>query len=230
MPRIACALMLGCALAASASAAPVNLLRNGDFESGGPSGWITWRAPWGQQEQWRFNDTTEGRSGNYNLRISALGSSFGVYQTVAVTPGKSYRIEAKWKFELMSDPTWSEIEVLQGYFDLQQADQRPYDLPNKMYSFDSPENPPVAFDWLQTPVLNGTAADINQYRGIRKATGTRLTVVLKAGGNPAMNPNQSVVAWFDDVKLYEVPEPGAIALAAIGSAFIGRRRREPANG
>jgi hypothetical protein len=214
--------VLGAGLSAHA-----NLLRNGDFEVGGASGWITWRADWGQQERWKFNDATPGRSGNYDLKITALGGSFGVYQTVTVAPGSFYRLEAKWKATVLSDPAWFEIELLQGPWNYEAADIRPGDLVNKMYSFDNPENPPVSFDWIDTGTLDGTAADINGYRGVRQATSNRMTVVLKAGGNPNMVSGQSVVSWFDDVNLYEVPEPSSILLLAAGLGAVAPRRRRP---
>lgn len=206
-----------------AATAHANLLRNGDFEAGNATGWIGWRAPWGQGEQRIFNDTTPGHSGNYDLKISATGSSFGVYQIVNVTPGQTYRLEARWKFDNLSDPGWTEIMILQGGWDYNAADIRPGDLVNKMYSYDNPENPPVAFDWLDTASLDGTAADINSYYGERTATTTRMTVVLKAGGNPTMAAGQSVVAYFDDVSLVEVPEPATLLLVLGGFACYRRR-------
>ncbi len=207
-----------------AASAQGNLLRNGDFGTGNGWGWTTWRAAWGQQERWQFNDTS---SGGFNLKLTALGGSFGVYQTVYVTPGKYYRIEARWKFSALSEPTWTEIELLQGGWDLQAADERPWDLPNKMYSYDNPENPPETFDWLHTAVLDGTPADINQYRGVRQATTSRMTIVLKAGGNPTMTSGQSVAAWFDDVSFYEVPEPSCLLILGAGLMAMAVRSRRP---
>lgn len=228
----ACVFVLAASSAASAS---VNLLRNGDFETGTAFGWTPWRAPWGQQEQYIFNDRMPGRSGKYNLKITAYGSSFGVYQEVAVVPGKYYRIEALWKATLMGEKNWFEIELLQGPWNYELADLRPGDIPHKMYSYDLPETTPITFDWTPTPTLDGTPVDIHQYRGVRQAAGTKLTVVLKAGGNPDFRSGQSVVSWFDDVALYEVPEPSTLLIAGVGAVLAGKGRisrlpRRPENG
>src|SRR5262245_41418261 len=104
-------------IACASPAFAANLLINGNFETGTSQAWTNWRAPWGQQEQYLFNDATTGRSGQFDLKITAKGSSFGVYQTVNVTPGHSYRLSALWKAQVLSDPGWFEIMLLQGPFD-----------------------------------------------------------------------------------------------------------------
>lgn len=226
MRRISGVMFLACASPALAA----NVLINPGFETGNSQGWTSWRAPWGQQEQYTFNDTTAGHTGQFDLKITAKGSSFGVYQTVSVTPGHSYRLSAQWKVDVLSNPGWFEIMLLQGPYSYLDTDIRPGDLINKMYSYDSPENPPPpvggGFGWLNTATLDGTLADINHYNGVRQATTTQMTVILKAGGNPNMTAGQSVVSYFDDVVLEEVPEPTSLLMLAGGLLlWPGRNKR-----
>jgi hypothetical protein len=194
------AVLMAFSAAAPAVAGP-NLLSNGGFESGG-GGWRDWRGDWSTGYARSFFDTSPGHSGNYCLNLVATSASFGVYQTVLVTPGRYYRLECRWKGTFTStENNWAEIELLQGPFDLVQADQRPEDLVHKVYSYDAPPDaPPVTFDWVWTPALDGSPVDPNGYRGIRQAVTNRLTVVLKAGaiGGPTTH------VWFDDLALYEV--------------------------
>jgi len=199
---IACILAIGFPSAFVSAGGP-NLLINGNFESGS-LGWTNWKAPWASEAACvrNFFDQTPGHSGNYCLKLSTNAASFGVYQVVTVTPGRYYRIECLWKATFSSaSNTWAEIEVLPGPYVYEEVDLRPQDLVHKMYSFDNPENPPVTFDWLLTPTLNGTAADINHYNGIRySGTSDKMTVALKCGAIGGPNTQE----WFDDIRLYEV--------------------------
>ena len=91
-----------CVLTLLACASPVfaaNLLTNGNFETGTSQGWTSWRAPWGQQEQYSFNDATAGRSGQFDLKITARGSSFGVDAGMSEQSLNWERFNSLWEVE-----------------------------------------------------------------------------------------------------------------------------------
>lgn len=180
-----------------------NLISNGGFEAF-PSGWAEWRADWSTGYNYDYRNRTAGCSGVYCLKLTATNASFGVYKTVAVTPGRYYRFACKWKASFTHTANnWAEIEIIPGPFDIVQADQRPDDLIHKMYSYDAPPGAtPITFDWVLTPALNDLASvDFNDYDGIRySGTKSVMTVVLKAGATSG----QTTQEWFDDVMLCEV--------------------------
>ncbi|HOQ85810.1 MAG TPA: DUF362 domain-containing protein [Phycisphaerae bacterium] len=194
-------------------AAGPNLLVNGDFENGS-AGWQTWRASWGSGETWDFNNTEPGHLGNACLRLSSGHASFGVYQEVAVTPGKTYKIDAYWKGEKLGprgEDNWYEVLLLDGPWDYGKADGNPnvypYDDPsepvfNEMYGYDSHTyTMPDSFGWEWTHDLNDTPIDTMDRNGLRKATGNVMTVVLKAG---AAGQASGSSGWFDNISLVEV--------------------------
>ncbi|GMU21325.1 MAG: hypothetical protein AMXMBFR13_14180 [Phycisphaerae bacterium] len=190
-----------------------NLLSNGDFEFG-QAGWTTWRTGWGTNEAWDFANTEPGHSGSYCLKLGKTNptSSFGVYQQVPVTPGKSYRVNAKWKGKKHGAYVWYEILLLDGPWSQAQADDgddATVVRPNYMYAFDSNTyGLPGDFDWTWTHRQNTTPVDWNNRNGIRRASGSYMTVVLKAG---ACCGSMGDELWFDDVTLYEVGEEYVVA-------------------
>ncbi len=191
----------------------VNLLANGDFESGS-TGWATWRASWGGAEAWDFNSTEPGAIDGKCLHLTSGGASFGVYQQVAVTPGKTYRVDAYWKGKKLSPnggDNWYEVLLLDGSWDYGQADGNPnvapYDDPsepvfNEMYGYDSHTYSMTAdFGWEWTHDLNATPIDTINRDGLRVASGNVMTVVLKAG---ACCEATGASGWFDNISLVEV--------------------------
>lgn len=205
-----------------------NLMVNGDFE-GGSVGWTPWKAPdWGSGETWDFENTEPGHLGTQCLHLSSGHASFGVYQEVPVTPGKTYKIDAYWKGQKLGPDgahNWYEVLILDGPWDYGQADGNPnvypYDDPsqpvfNEMYGYDSHTYAMVDdFGWEWTHDLNGTPVDTKGRNGLRTASGDVMTVVLKAG---ACCDATGSSGWFDDISLVEVgdeeelvatlPDPG----------------------
>ncbi len=181
-----------------------NLVVNGGFESGG-TGWTTWQSPWGNGNSWDFNNAESGRVGNACLKLGIGGErSFGVYQEVAVTPGHTYRIDAWWKGQRFGNDSWVEIMLLDGPYSDAQADSGGAGVvqPNFMYAHD-----PLGgdFGWKWAHDDNGTSVDWNSRNGERTATGSVMTVVLKAGcccGTTAVN------GWFDEVSLVDTAGGG----------------------
>jgi hypothetical protein len=195
--------LLGILFAGPGPAQAQNLVVNGGFESGA-AGWTTWRAPWGSGEVWDFNDTDPEATGTRCLRLSTPGNaSFGVYQQVAVTPGRTYRIDCRWKGTKFGESNWYEVLLLDGPFNQVFADSGSADLvqPNFMYAYDSGTFPlPGDFGWIWTHEQNGTPVDTHGRFGKRTATGNVMTIVLKAGACCGTN---GASAWFDEVSLVE---------------------------
>ncbi len=204
--RLSCRAVLAVLLPAAAARAQSNLLVNGDFESGTPTGWTAWAAPWSVNNPPDFFAAEPGCRGNRCLRLSTPSEgSFGVYQQVAVEPGKSYRLDAWWKGRYLGQKNWYELLLIDGPFSLDAADNPNVDQINKIYAYDTPNNPLTAdFGWEWGHTLDGTAADWNGFQGIRTAGGTVMTVVLKAG---ACCGAAGAEGWFDDVSLVEVDPP-----------------------
>ncbi len=205
------------ALAILLSQAPViaqNLVVNGDFAAGS-TGWTTWRAPWGSNENWDFNNTEPGHVGAACLKLgqSNTASSFGVYQQVPVTPGKTYRLDAWWRGEKLGNVNWWEILLLDGAWDIDQADSGPAATveANYMYAYDNNTlglAGPIGttFGWIWGHDQNAPPndqVDWNNRQGLRTASGFVMTVVLKAG-----TTSTGVAAFFDEVSLVEAEGPG----------------------
>lgn len=189
-----------------------NLVVNGDFETGDGTGWTTWRTGWGTNEAWDFASTEPGRAGAYCLKLgqSNTASSFGVYQEVAVDPGKTYRVDAYWRGQKLSNSNWFEVILLDGAFDLAAADTPPGVQNNFMYAYDPgtyglPGPIGTTFGWIWTHEQNAPPSDRvdwNERRGRRTASGNTLTVVLKGG----TGTGNGVAVWFDEVRLQEVQQ------------------------
>lgn len=196
-----------------------NLLANGDFETGDATGWTGWQSPWGGSFVRDFAHDEAGREGNYCLKLGSPSTtgSFGVYQQVAVEPGKTYRIDASWRGQKTGPSNWFEILLLDGSFDIDQADSGGEAVvrTNYMYAYDNLIGTGVGgsvgttFGWLRAHTQNGTSYDYNSRHGERTATGSTMTVVLKAGNTG--EGGEGVAAWFDSVSLVEVAEEQVVA-------------------
>jgi len=206
-------------------AAPPNLLINGGFEEGA-TGWSVYHSNWGGQSgQVNFASTVAGRVGNNALHLSipaGLQDSFAVYQQVPVTPGKAYRIDAMWKGNRYGVNQWYEIMLIDGPWDVFQADTgESVVLNNHMFAYDTNSSPncpggnplTASFDWTWTHTQYDEPVDCwNDRDGVRVATGEYMTVVLKAGS--CCGTNQADV-WFDEVSLTEVTDPEEILVATV---------------
>ena len=191
-----------------------NLAVNGDFETGDATGWTEWteNGGWGHDEAWDYANTEGGQADNYCLRLGngATVSSFGVFQEVAVEPGKTYRLDAYWKGEKLGDLNWWEVILIDGAFDIDEADYGPLVELNYMFAYDNntyglPGGIGTTFGWVwchnqYAPPKD--EVDWNNRRGRRTASGNTMTIVLKAGSNGDVA--SGVAAWFDAVELREV--------------------------
>ncbi|NLE60299.1 MAG: hypothetical protein GX616_18265, partial [Planctomycetes bacterium] len=192
-----------------------NLITNGDFETGS-AGWTSWKTDWGSGETYDFANTEPGHAGTACLKLGgpSVATSFGVYQQVTVTPGKTYRIDAYWRGRKLANENWFEMLLIDGPFSLQQADDPAYVQANFMFAYDNstyglPGPVGTTFEWVwgheqyAPPV---SQVDWNNRLGRRTATGDTMTVVLKAGSTGG-----GVEAWFDEVRLTEVLSESPIA-------------------
>jgi hypothetical protein len=150
-----------------------------------------------------------------NIRTSLQASS-GVYQEVPVTPGRTYRIDGLWKGKRFGDYNWYEVLLIDGPWSMAQADNGGEDVvqPNYMYAYDSNTygltDPTFGWIWMHdqnSPPDN--QVDWHNRKGLRKATGNTMTVVLKCGASRGMI---GASAWFDDLSLVEAwPEEEIVA-------------------
>lgn len=209
-----------------------NLLVNGGFESGS-AGWSTYHASWGGNDgQVNFNSTEPGRVGASALHLSlapGTDDSFAVYQQVAVTPGRAYRIDAAWKANHYGQNSWYEIMLIDGPWDPVQADTGgSLVLNNHMFAYDTnasancPGGNPItaSFPWTWTHDQYDQNVDNcwNNRDGVRVATGNTMTVVLKAGS--CCGTNRADV-WFDEVSLTALTVPGGSCSVANGDFSAG---------
>ncbi len=185
----------------------LNLVANGGFENGSTN-WTPWQASWSSGVTYDYNNAEAGRLGSKCLKFyTASQGSFGVYQQVPVTPGKTYRLDAYWKGKEVGLSNWYELILIDGPFTMDNADQDPGVRDNYMYAYDKNTFGLTAdFGWTwahdqNAPSLN--QVDWNNRQGLRTATGSVLTVVLKCG---ACCDCSGPAAWFDNVSLVEAGE------------------------
>jgi len=185
-----------------------NLLANPGFESG-LLGWTQWNASWSGG----FSAAAEAAaaySGGSGLKEAITGSaSFGVYQTVAVTSGRAYRLDGMWKAETAGPTNWFEIILIDGAFSITQADSGSgmTVFNNVVAGWDSNSSfgHPAPESWGWEPFSATYGNDVSPYisNGTRTASGSQMTVVLKIGGG-FTGPRPLV--YFDDVSLTPVPK------------------------
>jgi len=201
------------ALALPASAA--NLLANPGFESGAPgmvpTGWTRWNASW-SGGYYAVTDTNAAYSGTYGLREYITGSaSFGVYQEVTVTPGNAYKLNGMWRAVTAGPANWFEIILLDGGFNIDQADSAPGVFQNVVAGWDANAafGHPAPANWAWEPFSATYGNEVSAYieNGTRTATGSKMTVVLKIGCASTTKPT----VYFDDVTLTPVPKATVLA-------------------
>lgn len=212
--------LLGVALIAlSVTPACANVILSEGFESG-VGGWTKWAASWSNTGVLSATAASEAAySGSYGLKLQINGfSSCGVYKQIAVTPGTPYKLDGMWRSPNSSD-RWFEAILLDGPWNLFQADDPSVVYNNVVAGYDSAFNPaPASFGWEPFSATYPVVPVI--VNGTRVATGNVMTVVLKLGGSNS-------VAYFDDVTLTEIPEPASLLALASGMGVFGllRRRR-----
>jgi hypothetical protein len=153
-----------------------------------------WRASWGSGEAAQTT-TAYKVNGSRGLMLTCNSSSFGVYQEVTVTPGKAYQMDGWWKGNYTAGTdAWYDSELIDGPFNYTTADIRPDDLPTKVCTYDLAK---ANWNWERMSSAYYTAPICKN--GIRVATGTKMTVVLKTGGF------SQPYGYYDDISLVEVP-------------------------
>lgn len=213
-------------VAACAAPAGANLLTNGGFETGSLAGWTLWNATWSSGYAAAADPIAE-YSGGYGLKLNITGSaSFGVYQQVGVTPGQAYRLDGMWK-GASGAGNWFEIILIDGPFNIDAADSAPGVFQNVVTGYDSHPafNYPAPWTFGWQSFASTYNQEVSDYiaNGVRTASGSVMTVVLKIG---SYNNTNKPTAYFDDVSLTLVPEPASLLAVAVGTAMlIGRRKR-----
>lgn len=210
--------LLGAALfAMSVTPAQANVALTEGFEDGA-SGWTKWAANWSSAAVLSATAVPEAAyTGAYGLKLQINGfSSCGVYRQVAVTPGMSYKLDGMWKSP-NSAGRWFEAIILDGPWDLFQADDPSVVYNNVVAGYDSAFNPaPASFGWEPFSATYSVAPVIVD--GARVASGNVMTIVLKLGGSNS-------IAYFDDVTLTEIPEPASLLALVGGMGLFGLLRR-----
>lgn len=192
-----------------------NLVQNGGFETGDLTGWQPWESPWGTPVRNVVPSSTKpGAEGDYVLKLGddLCSSSFGIYQEIAVEPGKTYRLNCQWAGTKLSNQNWWEVILIDGIYTYQQADEAAYVEKNYMYAYDDvtfglPGGQGTQFGWNWTHEHNvnrRNEVDWNNRHGLRTATGNVMTVVLKVGNWDEPTPTTGVEGFFDSVTLREV--------------------------
>jgi len=177
-------LVAGAMLLSTASQAQINLLINGDFETGDFTGWTEFGDP-----SFSGVDGSNPESGAFAAFFGPVGDTGGISQTITTVPGVGYHITF-----------WLESE----------GDVNGNPAPNFF-----------EFDWGGVPELILTDAPANPYTlytFVLPATSTSTTLTFTFRNDPAF--------WdFDTASV--IPEPGSLALVALGGALVAfvRRRR-----
>jgi hypothetical protein len=216
MKRITIFFAITCVAASTASTQ--NLLVNGDFNtpySAGPNPapapWSTWTWPdwngaWANQQidGSAFDTSPYMAVGNWN----GSGYSVGLFQTVGATAGLSYNLSV----ESGAQNWWRPEGEMRLIF------------------LDSGNNV-LAQNTLVTVDPNAwTAYDQGQAWGLFSLTGTAPDNTTQAKVEFVMNGGQvgawgGGTVWFDNAVLTMVPEPGTLALAAVGATLLWAQRR-----
>jgi hypothetical protein len=183
-----------------------NLLSNGGFESG-MEGWTTWHASWASEEAMTASSSPEAaKDGSAGLAMATVGqNSCGVYQEFPTILGRYYTVDGWWR-STASENGWFEVVMFPGSFDLTKADSPAEVFKHVLAGWDSgfrdaagtlvPAPPPESFDWQA--FLDSMANAPQNKTGKVRATGSKMTIVLKLGGT-------SRAVDFDSVRVYETP-------------------------
>jgi hypothetical protein len=196
--------LLSSAYLVVASAEAQNLLINGDFNSpnsaAAPDSWSLW--PYGGG--WA-NHQSDGHSfdGSFYMAVgggNSGSSGGGLFQNVSATAGNSYTLSVESGVDAW---WWPQGEMRLFFLDASNntlADNR-LDVTTAISGYDT-GLPWTLYTLTATAPLGTTQAKIEF--ASQSGTGT---------------------VWFDNAMFTAVPEPGALALLAVGSAFLFRRTR-----
>lgn len=221
----------------SGSAQSQNLVANGDFESG-LTGWTQWAAApssfwngvWNHSNDCDIWVPTngcpnEGAISHAQKKGSDAGSAHGgLYQTLSVTPGNTYRVDGFWSGGVTgsdngSNGTWWEIVVYDGVVDDAIIDAGLRGPQDVLIDKDEANNlafrEVYQFQW--TP-----------FTGNFVAPSDTVTLVLKAGSFNTLE----AAAYHDQISVTDITPPpapvpvmslGMLALLAGMLALVGLR-------
>lgn len=190
-----------------------NLLTNPGFELGPsgavPTGWTRWNATWSSGYS-ATADSNATYSGTYGLNETITGNaSFGVYQQVSVAAGTAHKLNGMWKAVTAGSSNWFEIILIDGAFNITQADSGSgMTVYNNVVAGWDPGalfNHLAPASWAWQPFSATYGNDVSPYidNGVRTASGSTMTVVLKIGSN---NSSTKPTVYFDDITLTTVPK------------------------
>lgn len=201
MKSICRILCLAAALMAVATVAPANIISNPGFESGDLTDWNTFGLGW------RIATGADALSGTYGLVCDILDSHVGenwrgVYQNVPITAGTTYSAGAFIRAVSVDvSSSWFELQWLDGDGGVISQLQSAAVVGDQ------------AFTYLGVGAVVAPAGAVQaSVRGIVNMT------TLPTGGDGDFQ-------IFDDFNMTAVPEPGSLALLAVGSLVLGLRRR-----
>lgn len=237
MTALARALLVLVLLAGSLSARAQNLLTNGNFEAG-LTGWTTWNAPPGfwdgtwihsnDCDIWVPTQCPFGGAGISHAQKKGSGSGNahgGLYQTVAVTPGRVYRLRGNWSGGVTGNAggnsTWWEVVAYDGAVGAATIDAAP-----------GPTDRLIARREVSNLALNGVFQfQWEPFSGTFTAASNQVTIALKTGSFFTFD----AAGYHDDLVLEEltsVPVNSPVALAGLALAllattvWLGRRRTQ----
>jgi len=195
---------------AALPACAANLVNNPGFESGVqgmvPTGWTKWWASW-SGGYYATTETVAAYSGSYGLREYITGSaSFGVYQEVSVIPNNAYKLNGMWRAVTAGSQNWFEIILLDGPWNIDQADSAPGVFNNVVAGWDAHPSfghpAPASWAWEPFSATYGNCVSPYIKNGVRTASGNKMTIVLKIGCASLTKPT----VYFDNISLTPVPK------------------------
>ncbi|RMA59207.1 hypothetical protein C8C96_0205 [Acidovorax sp. 100] len=193
-------------MAVGVSASAQNLLANGNFESG-LAGWNTWTAPPGFWDgAWIHSNDCDiwvptvcpfgsGGTSHSQKKGSGAGNAHGgLFQTLAVTPGRVYRLRGMWSGGVTGNAagnaSWWEVVAYNGAVGAATIDAAP-----------GPMDVLIARREVSNLALNGVFQfQWEPFSGTFTASSNQVTIALKTGSFFTLD----AAGYHDDLVLEEV--------------------------